>query len=62
MANSDKPRMRRQWGEAFFQPVRLKIYPPDDSFHSRVGIRQTEQPPRFGQRLTGLDSDGSIEV
>jgi hypothetical protein len=62
MADSDKPRMRRQWGEAFFQPVRLKVYPADDSFHAWVGIRQTEQPPRFGQRLTGLDGDGSVEA
>ena len=62
MADSDKPRMRRQRSEAFFQPIRLKVYPADDSFHARVGIRQTEQPPRFGQRLTGLDGDGSVEA
>ena len=45
MADSDKPRMRRQRSEAFFQPIRLKVYPADDSFHARVGIRQSEQPP-----------------
>ena len=54
--------MRRQWGETFFQPIRLKVYPADDPFDAGIGIRQSEQPPRFGQRLTGLDGDGSVEA
>ena len=62
MADSDKPRMRRQRSEALFQSVRLKVYPADDPFDAGVGIRQSEQPPRFGQRLAGLDGDGSVEA